>query len=334
MQKKTSATIYDVANRVGVSLATVSRVVNGNTNVRESTKRKVLAAIDELGYQPNAVARGLASKKTTTIGVVLPDVTNLFYSELARGIDDIANMYHYDVLLTNTDDDPIREVMAVNNLVAKQVDGIIFMGSNLDSEVMKAFDRIDVPVVLAGSLDEDGKLPSVNIDYKNAVYEAISKLLTRHEKVALVISEGKRAIDLQNRVSGYKQAVEERGFKFDEKFILTSRGEYESGIEVGEKLHDLGVTAVLSYDDQVAVGILNYMHDHNINVPEDFEIITSDDTKFAEIVRPDLSSIKQPKYDIGAVSMRMLTKLMNSETLDIVQMKLPHSFKYRGSTNN
>ena len=148
MQKKSSATIYDVANRVGVSLATVSRVVNGNSNVRESTKRKVLDAIEELGYHPNAVARGLASKKTTTIGVVMPDVTDMYYSELARGIDDVANMYHYDVLLTNTDEDPVRETMAVNNLASKQVDGIIFMGNELDREVLNTIAGADAPVRL------------------------------------------------------------------------------------------------------------------------------------------------------------------------------------------
>ena len=136
MQKKQTATIYDVASRVGVSLATVSRVVNGNSNVRESTKRKVLDAIEELGYHPNAVARGLASKKTTTIGVVMPDVTDMYYSELARGIDDVANMYHYDVLLTNTDEDPVRKQWLLIILPA-QVDGIIFMGNELDREVLK-----------------------------------------------------------------------------------------------------------------------------------------------------------------------------------------------------
>ena len=175
MQKKSSATIYDVANRVGVSLATVSRVVNGNSNVRESTKRKVLDAIEELGYHPNAVARGLASKKTTTIGVVMPDVTDMYYSELARGIDDVANMYHYDVLLTNTDEDPVRETMAVNNLASKQVDGIIFMGNELDREVLNTIAGADAPVVLAGSIDAEGQLPSVNVDYVKAVEEAIRR---------------------------------------------------------------------------------------------------------------------------------------------------------------
>ena len=186
MQKKSSATIYDVANRVGVSLATVSRVVNGNSNVRESTKRKVLDAIEELGYHPNAVARGLASKKTTTIGVVMPDVTDMYYSELARGIDDVANMYHYDVLLTNTDEDPVRETMAVNNLASKQVDGIIFMGNELDREVLNTIAGADAPVVLAGSIDAEGQLPSVNIDYVKAVEEAVDTMVkNKHKRIAL-----------------------------------------------------------------------------------------------------------------------------------------------------
>ena len=211
MQKKNSATIYDVAHRVGVSLATVSRVVNGNSNVRDSTKRKVLDAIEELGYHPNAVARGLASKKTTTIGVVMPDITDVYYSELARGIDDVANMYHYDVLLTNTDEDPVRETMAVNNLASKQVDGIIFMGNELDHEVVNTISGVNAPVVLAGSVDSEKKLPSVNIDYVEAIKEAMEAVIKNgHDRVAIVTGPVEHAINGMHRLVGYKRHLKQR----------------------------------------------------------------------------------------------------------------------------
>lgn len=333
MQKKSSATIYDVANRVGVSLATVSRVVNGNSNVRDSTKRKVLDAIEELGYHPNAVARGLASKKTTTIGVVMPDVTDMYYAELARGIDDVANMYHYDVLLTNTDEDPVRETMAVNNLSSKQVDGIIFMGNELDREVLNTIAAADAPVVLAGSVDSEGKLPSVNINYVAAIQEATETVINHgHRRVALVTGPMTHAINRLHRLVGYQAALESAGIEFDEALLFTAHQDYAAGMQIAEKVLQAGANAVIAYDDEVALGIMNYVQEHGQRVPEDFEIITSNDTKFAIVTRPELTSIGQPKYDIGAVAMRMLTKLMNNEIIDDTQVQLPHTLERRGTT--
>ena len=333
MQKKSSATIYDVANRVGVSLATVSRVVNGNSNVRDSTKRKVLDAIEELGYHPNAVARGLASKKTTTIGVVMPDVTDMYYAELARGIDDVANMYHYDVLLTNTDEDPVRETMAVNNLSSKQVDGIIFMGNELDREVLNTIAAADAPVVLAGSVDSEGKLPSVNINYVNAIQEATETVINHgHRRVALVTGPMSHAINRLHRLVGYQAGLEAAGIEVDEGLLFTAHQDYAAGMQIAEKVLQAGANAVIAYDDEVALGIMNYVQEHGQRVPEDFEIITSNDTKFAIVTRPELTSIGQPKYDIGAVAMRMLTKLMNNEIIDDTQVQLPHTLERRGTT--
>ena len=131
MNTDDTVTIYDVAREAGVSMATVSRVVNGNKNVKENTRKKVLEVIDRLDYRPNAVARGLASKKTTTVGVVIPNITNGYFSTLAKGIDDIAEMYKYNIVLANSDEDDDKEVSVVNTLFSKQVDGIIFMGYHL-----------------------------------------------------------------------------------------------------------------------------------------------------------------------------------------------------------
>ena len=129
--EKQSITIYDVAKKAGVSMATVSRVVNGNPNVKPGTRKKVMKVIDELDYRPNAVARGLASKKTTTVGVIIPDVTNVYFSSLARGIDDVATMYKYNIILANSDGNEEKEIQVFNTLLAKQVDGIIYMGTHL-----------------------------------------------------------------------------------------------------------------------------------------------------------------------------------------------------------
>ena len=149
MNTDDTVTIYDVAREAGVSMATVSRVVNGNKNVKENTRKKVLEVIDRLDYRPNAVARGLASKKTTTVGVVIPNITNSYFSTLAKGIDDIAEMYKYNIVLANSDEDDDKEVSVVNTLFSKQMDGIIFMGYHLTEKIRSEFSRSRIVHVLS-----------------------------------------------------------------------------------------------------------------------------------------------------------------------------------------
>lgn len=135
-------TIYDVAREANVSMATVSRVVNGNPNVKPATRKKVTEVIDRLGYRPNAVARGLASKKTTTVGLIIPDISNIFYAELARGIEDIATMYKYNIILSNSDENKDKELHLFNTMLGKQVDGLIFMGANITEEHVEEFKNL------------------------------------------------------------------------------------------------------------------------------------------------------------------------------------------------
>lgn len=334
-EEKKNATIYDVAAAVGVSLATVSRVVNGSENVRPATRDKVRAAIEEFGYRPNAVARGLASKKTTTVGVVMPDMTNLFYSELTRGIDDVANMYQYDVLLTNTDDDPKRAVTAIRNLADKQIDGLIYMGSQLSKQVQEAMKMADVPVVLAGSVDQKGILPSVNIDYQAAFEEVTNRFLSEgQERIALVVGSVDRPIDVDYRRAGYALALEKVGRDVDESLTFSGPRSYEDGQALAAQIHASGARAAIIYDDEVALGVLNGLQDAGVKVPDDFEIVSANNTTFTMVARPELSSIDQPKYDIGAVAMRLLTKLMDQDSLNQKQVILPHTMVNRASTKS
>lgn len=177
-----TVTIYDVAREAKVSMATVSRVVNGNQNVKPSTRDKVNEVIKRLNYRPNAVARGLASKKTTTVGVIIPDISNVYYSELARGLEDIATMYKYHTIISNSDNDSEKEQEIFNNLLSKQVDGIIFLGGTLTDETVDLIDKSSVPVVVSGTNDKDSKLASVNINYTEASKEIAESLIKKGAK--------------------------------------------------------------------------------------------------------------------------------------------------------
>ncbi|NHM30624.1 catabolite control protein A [Neobacillus terrae] len=328
-------TIYDVAREANVSMATVSRVVNGNPNVKPATRKKVVEVIDRLGYRPNAVARGLASKKTTTVGVIIPDISSIFYAELARGIEDIATMYKYNIILSNSDQNKEKELHLLNTMLGKQVDGIVFMGGNLTADHVEEFEKSPVPIVLAGSFEESGKVPSVNIDYEQAAYDSVKEFIEKgHKHVAFVVGPLHEPKNSEKKLRGYKRALEDAGIAFDEELVAEGDYTYDSGIEAFDKLLEAKnkPTAILVGSDEMALGVVHGAQDKGYSIPEDFEVISSDNTRLSLMVRPQLTTIVQPLYDIGAVAMRLLTKLMNKETVDEQTVILPHRLEYRQST--
>lgn len=330
-----NVTIYDVAREANVSMATVSRVVNGNPNVKPTTRKKVLEAIDRLGYRPNAVARGLASKKTTTVGVIIPDISSIFYSELARGIEDIATMYKYNIILSNSDQNTDKELHLLNTMLGKQVDGIVFMGGNITDVHVEEFKRSPVPIVLAASVEEQAQTPSVNINYEQAIYDSVQLLVEkRHKRIAFVSGPMSEPINSVRKLAGYKRALEEAGIAFDDALVAEGDYSYDSGIEALAHLLEQSdkPTAVIAATDEMALGVIHGAQDRGVSIPDDLEVIGFDNTRLSLMVRPQLTTVVQPTYDIGAVAMRLLTKLMNKEQVDDQIVELPHRIEERQST--
>ena len=338
MMEKQSVTIYTVAREARVSMATVSRVVNGNPNVKPATRQKVLDVIKKLNYRPNAVARGLASKKTTTVGVVIPAITNTYFAELAQGIDDIATMYKYNIVLTNTDLGGQKTVQVVRGLLAKQVDGIIFMGRDVSDELREEFDSSTVPVVVAGSVTNDAKLPTVRIDYRTASRQAVERLANlTHEPVAMIVDAKNTKIFSDYYLPGYQEALQNTGQDYDDKLVFAAHESYDQAYKLAQEVLQSGAKAAFVTGDDMAAGLLNGLTDAGVKVPNDFQIISGHDTQITRLVRPMLTSITQPLYDIGAVAMRLLTKLMDkkdneSESKDENDVLLEHGFSVRQST--
>lgn len=332
MNTDETITIYDVAREAGVSMATVSRVVNGNKNVKENTRKKVLEVIDRLDYRPNAVARGLASKKTTTVGVVIPNIANSYFATLAKGIDDIASMYKYNIVLASSDENDDHEVAVINSLFAKQVDGIIFMGYHLTEKIRAEFSRTRTPIVLAGTVDLENQLPSVNIDYKVSVEDAITQLAKNNEKVAFVSGPLIDDINGKLRLVGYKAGLEKNNLRYNEGLVFEAKYSYKDGFDLAQRVLNSGATAAYVGEDELSAGLLNGLFAAGKSVPEDFEIITSNDSPITSYTRPNLTSISLPLYDLGAVSMRMLTKIMNKEELEEKDVILNHGLTLRQST--
>lgn len=329
---KQEVTIYDVAREAKVSMATVSRVVNGNNNVRKETRDRVMEVINRLHYQPNAVAQSLASKRTTTVGLIVPDLTNLYFAELSKGIDDIATLYKYNIILSSTENKLLREDQVIQGLLNKQVDGgVIYMGGDrLSDEAAAAFERTNTPVVLAGTIDSREQFASVNIDYPKSDKESFNLLLENGcGEIALILADAEASINKENRIRAYQEFVEEHNLT---KHIYQDIYSYQDGYDLYGKLEEDGIEGAVVTRNLSAVGIMNAALDDGKKIPDDLELITSNATVISEVVRPSLTNIKQPLYDIGAVAMRMLTKLMANEELEEKHMVLPYELVEKGST--
>ncbi|MDW0110330.1 catabolite control protein A [Sporosarcina aquimarina] len=329
-----AVTIYDVAREANVSMATVSRVVNGNPNVKPATRKKVTACIERLGYRPNAVARGLASRKTTTVGVIVPDISKSYYAELSRGIADVATMYEYNIILSNSDKRPLREIELIEDHLGKQVDGLIFMSDSISEDVRKEMISANVPIVLAGTHDTELDFPTVNIENKKAAYHAVNELIANdHKRIAFISGPFSRDINRLAKKTGYEEAMSEAGLSIPEGYIVETDNTYDDAYEVWNRLRKLPEppTAIFAGNDEIAVGLMNGIRDAGLTVPDDIEMICFQHSLLARAVRPQLTAIRVPLYDLGAVSMRLLTKLMNGEEVDQQQVVLPYQVEERDS---
>lgn len=329
-----TVTIYDVAREAGVSMATVSRVVNNNPNVKPQTRKKVYEAIERLGYRPNAVARGLASKKTTTVGVVIPDIANANFAEVARGIEDIANMYHYNIILCNADKRKDKEIRVINTLLEKQVDGLLFMGGAVTEEHIQAFRTSNVPIVLCATTDDKESIPSVDIDHEGAAFDAVNRLIAEgHKSIAMISGTLQDPANGYARFQGFKRALEQAGLSYSEDFVRVGNYKYESGIEATQYFLNLPQrpTAIFAATDEMAIGAIHCIQDAGLSVPDDISVISVDNSRISSMVRPQLTTVAQPMYDIGAVSMRLLTKLMKKEAVEDAKVTLPHELISRQS---
>jgi len=324
-------TIYDVARAADVSLATVSRVLNNPEKVKPKTRERVLEAISDLGYRPNAIARGLASRRSTNVGLIVPTCSRASVSEMIDGVADIADKYRYSVFLNVTHSENDIATNIWQNMIASQVDGVLMMADNLTEEEGERLLKDSVPTVLLSIKDLDGRIPAVLIDYERAAYEATKTLIAHgNQNIAFLTSRTHYEMnDLKEK--GYRRALEEAGL---EPSILALYSKFENSAEDFKEYlrHNSAPDAALAVRDSIAVMFMNAAIEYGISVPDELEVIGFQNTKYALMSRPQLSTINTPTYDIGAVAMRLLTKLMKEEEVEETQITLPHSFVWRETT--
>ncbi|GIM27711.1 LacI family transcriptional regulator [Clostridium polyendosporum] len=328
-------TIKDVARKANVSVATVSRILNGLDGYSEETKVKVLSVVEELGYQRNAIARGLVMKNTSTIGVLLPDVATNFYAAILNGIEDTAHQNDYSVVVCNTGVNGVRALDYIKVLGERQVDGIIIISINITEELYKAIELLKIPYILVSTMSFRFQMPYVKVDDQQAAYSATQYLIKKGHKDIAMISGDKDKTDPiagKPRVNGYIQALQDYGLKVNSKLIKYGDFSYESGIKCMEELLEETekFTAVFAASDEMAVGALSVAYQRKIIIPDELSIIGYDNTKVAEMAIPPLTTVAQPLYEMGKKAMQKILKTIETNEKPESTI-LPHSIVERST---
>ena len=299
------ATIKDVATRANVSVATVSRVVNNLDGYSDETKEKVLEAIKELGYQRNAIARGLVTKTTKTIGVLIPIVSAYLYAEILNGIEEKANENGYGIFLCNTGVNGVRAINYIKMLGERQVDAIIVVSLTINDEYYNLLNSLKIPYILVSTLSYKYKIPYIKVDDQQAAYTATQFLIEKgHTKIALISGGKEDKISGITRVNGYRNALQ------DYDINIT----YNSGIMCMEDLlqEKEDFTAVFATSDEMALGALSVMHRNKIEVPEKISIIGYDNTLIAQMSNPPLTTVAQPLYEMGVKAFAKILSVLET----------------------
>ncbi len=300
-------------------MATVSRVLNHPQHVAEPTKEKILTVIKESEYTPNWFARGLNFNRTNSIGLIIPNMLNPGYMEVAKGIEDVAHQKGYMVLLCNAENDVNKENKYVANIIQRKVDGIVLVSSMLEKEAVQEIINQNVPVVIIGENKEmDAAIPMVRIDCKNAANKAVKHLCEiGYHKIALVHGATPEQ-ENQRKLQGYLQALQEESMLINEELILKAPNSIHGGYIAGKKLINLEEKpdAVFATSDLIAIGIMDAMKDFGLAVPDDIAIIGFDNIQMSSIVEPKLTTVAKPLHKMGVVGARLLFDIMEGDHED------------------
>lgn len=330
-------TIYDVAKAAGVSITTVSRVINNTGRISDKTRQKVMNVMNEMAYTPNVHAAALTGKRTNMIALVAPDISNPFYGELAKSIEERADELGFQMLICSTDYDPKKETKYFSVLKQKKVDGIIFATGIESHDSMSALEEIASEHIPIAMISQDKPLLPMDIvviDDVRGGYEAAKHLLSLgHTNIACIIGDGSTTGE-KNRIKGFRQAMKEAGVPIDESLIIQTRFYLESGKEEAGKLLDRNApTAIFAFNDVLACAAIQAARIRSIKVPDDLSIIGFDNTILAEMAAPPLTTIAQPIKEMGRSVIELLAEAIEGKRKAKQKIVLPPELVVRHSTS-
>ncbi len=304
------ASIRDVARTAGVSVSTVSHVINKTRFVSEETRTKVLAAMVELNYKPNRLASSLRrkDKRTNTLGLLIPDSANPFFAEVLRGVEDASFEAGYNVFLCNSDDNPKKELNYIDVLLGKQIDGIILVSAGTHNDAQDLFAQNEIAAVVVDREVTGVKTDTVMVDNKTGGYQATKYLIDLgHTRIGCIAGPSLLTPSAA-RVGGYRKALSEHDIPYDDGIVVLGNFRAQSGFEATIELLEKSnpPTALFACNDMMAVGAFHAADEVGLKVPDNISIVGFDDITLASFIIPPLTTIAQPSYEMGLLAAEMV----------------------------
>lgn len=327
-------TIQEVAKEAGVSVATVSRVLNKSGSVSEKKRIIVENVISKLNYEPNMLGRNLRNSKSRMILAIMPNISNAFYAKIVQGIEDCCKKHNYSVLLCNTESDYQKENNYVNLLRQKLADGVIWMEHTTNTEFLNEIGS-RYSIVQCSEFNQDARLPYVSIDNATAAYDAVRYLISiGHRKIAFINIDEKFTY-AKLRKEGYLNALKEFNIPVKSEWIINSNLDFNDGKNAMKYLLSLKdrPTAVFAVSDILAIGALKAINEENTSTHSNIAVVGFDNIPFANMTNPTLTTIDQPMYKLGYEAASMLLKVLDNKDTKIENIILEHQLIIRESTN-
>ncbi len=306
-------TIYDVAEKAGVSIATVSKVINSSGNMRQATRDRVLSVMEELNYYPSMMASALTGKKTETLGLLVPDISNPFFSEIARTIEDRAHEKGLSVIMCSTDENLEKEKKYLELLRRKQVDGFIIASSFSNKSLLKGIKSAGIPLVMLTQEAGMSGVTSVAVDDFSGGYDAANHLLELgHQKIALI---NENRLSSKMRVYGFREAYESHGYTFTDDMVITTNASLVNGKNALQTIIEKGnlPSAIFACNDLLAIGVLQGARERGISIPNDLSLMGFDNTILATTSVPGLTTIAQPIEEMGKKVVDVIIDSINNK---------------------
>lgn len=333
------ATIKDVAQRAGVSVTTVSRVLNNTAPVNEKTKEKIKKAMKELNYTPSIIAQGMRTKKSRTLGVIIPDYINPFYHELFKYLEDAARKEGYHVIVASTGEEAADEVGYINQLVNKNIDGIIvcsYRGEQQTIEYLLKLSR-EIPVIFMDNLQVKKPINAVYTDGYLGIREIMKHVIEQGHRAIAFIKPLARYHVANDRYEGYKDAMKEAGLGINKEFVYEGNYHIESGYAAAKYFLTQTKnrpTAIVSATDLMAIGAINYLQSQGIRIPEDIVVAGFDDIYIDKLISPPLTTYKQPIEEIAQKAVKLFIHKSNHPTAKNREIVLKGRVVIRRSTDS
>ncbi|GIP31968.1 LacI family DNA-binding transcriptional regulator [Paenibacillus sp. J2TS4] len=331
-----SLTIKDIAKIADVSIATVSRVINNKAEgISEETRQRVLQIVKEHNYTPNRIARSMITKNTRTIGLIIPDIRNPFFTELVRGVEDVANRFQYTVFLCNGDKEVHKTIEYLNLMKENSADGVLLTVSDqiMGKPFQQAVEQLDMPVVLIDRGHQSLKFSGVYIDNVKAGYKAVNYLISLSHTEIGCIAGPKEIKNSHDRLQGYLEALKTAGIPVNPEYIVHSNFEMEEGYQAAKQLltrHQ--VTAIFALNDLIAFGVYQAAEELGLRIPDDLSVVGFDDLEYNRLLSPKLTTIRQPIYEIGETAAEILLKQIQGRRRARVETYMEIELVVRGST--